>query len=105
MSSPLTTKRLKIKTAQVPVVEIDPQAGAVYIRFNRHKVARTDVRQEWPHIAVDFSKSNEVIGIEAIGMDEFTITTILKKADIDFSKPLAQRARYVPVKSSKVLLA
>jgi uncharacterized protein YuzE len=95
--------RFAVRTSTPPTIEVDTEAEAIYVRFKKGKVAKTVPREsEEMHIAVDLDSKGEVIGIEAVGMSEFTLRTILEKAlvdapeDVDYSK-----ARYVP--SSLVL--
>lgn len=67
-----------------PTVEVDPGAGAMYVRFRRGKVARTeaDTRPDGIFIGVDFNAAGEVMGVEFVGGDELKITAVLKAARV-----------------------
>lgn len=86
-----------IESTMPPVVEIDHQSGAVYVRFTPSgtKVAKTVVRSQWPHIAVDLDADGKVIGVEAIGIDEMTIGKVLQHAQIKAKDSVINSARYV----------
>ena len=90
-----------IKSETPPVVEIDNGAGAVYVRFQNKKVAKTLIQCEWPHVAIDLDSKGEVIGVEALGMNEFTIRAILVKARVQAPAALLDRARYMPTKQAR----
>jgi uncharacterized protein YuzE len=84
--------QLLVKSDKAPVVEFDPTCGAVYVRFTSKAVAKTVERSTDPIvITVDLDRDGEVVGIEAIGFDEFTLQQVLTAAKvradhIDFSK-------------------
>jgi uncharacterized protein YuzE len=86
-----------VKSGAPPTVEFDTQSASVYVRFKKANVARTVAQPcESMHVAIDLDSKGEVIGIEAVGITEFSIRFILQKAaveapDVDFSK-----ARFVP---------
>jgi uncharacterized protein YuzE len=89
--------RFIVKSASPPAIEVDSQARAVYVRFKRAHVTKT-VPQESENmvVAVDLDSKGEVIGVEAVGLQQFTLHSILKMAsvkvpDMDFS-----RAQYTP---------
>ena len=87
-----------VRGAQPPVVELDPEAGAVYVRFKRARVARTVARPaRFMHLAVDLDAKGEVIGIEAVGIDEFRLTTLLRMADVTAPRVDLSEARFRPV--------
>ena len=82
-----------------PVVELDSAAGAAYVRFSRHKVARTQVLDSGKTtITVDFDASGDAIGIELIGVKEFTLARLLASCGIEL-KPktpdVLGKARYI----------
>src|SRR5580658_3847529 len=101
----LLARLIKMKTRQLmliesdmpPVVEIDHQSGAVYVRFTPRgtKAAKTIVRCEWPHVAVDLDGGGRVIGVEAIGIGEMTIGKVLQHAQIKAKSSIINSARYV----------
>ena len=80
------------------MIEVDSSVRAVYVRFNRATVAKTIPQHaEHCHIAIDLDSSGNVIGIEAIGISQFSLHALLKMASVkapnimDFS-----RAKYAP---------
>ncbi|HXP60099.1 MAG TPA: DUF2283 domain-containing protein [Dongiaceae bacterium] len=86
-----------VRTSQPPVVEIDPEAGAVYVRFKRGRIARTVARPARSmHLAVDLDSQGEVIGIEAVGIDEFRLTQLLRMADVQAPHVDLAEARFRP---------
>lgn len=97
----MKTHRLVIKSRNAPVVELDSEAHAAYVRFSKSAVAKTlPVTTHSCIVTVDLDSSNEVVGIELIGVDEFGIEPLLQKAGFsrrDLPKNLGSRARYVPV--------
>jgi uncharacterized protein YuzE len=87
---------LMVKSAGPPTVEVDPQAQAVYVRFKKATIAKTVTRPcETMNIAIDLDASGSVIGIEIIGMTEFTIGSILKKADVTAPNVDLSRTRFM----------
>ena len=84
--------RLFVQSPKPPTVEIDPECGAIYVRFRDRKVAETFERGSSDMIVtIDVDKSGEVVGIEAVGFGEFTLSGLLKAANVraenvDFSK-------------------
>lgn len=49
------------------------------------------------HLAVDLDSRNEVIGIEAIGFDEFRLAQLLRLADVEAPQVDLAEARFRPV--------
>ena|ERR1017187_6937160 len=87
-----------VRTSQAPVVELDAEAGAVYVRFKRAHVARTVSRPaRTMHLAVDLDARGEVIGIEAVGFDEFRLARLLRMADVQAPEVDLAEARFRPV--------
>jgi uncharacterized protein YuzE len=89
----------KVKVAKpcVPIVEVDTMAQALYVYFQRGvKIARTVVQNQWPLVTVDLDKDGGVIGVEACGVDEFTLSPVLNKARVEAPARLVNSARYVP---------
>ena len=94
-------KKIKFKInstkAFVPVVEVDTVAQALYVYFQRGvKVARTVVQNQWPLVTVDLDKHGGVIGVEACGVAEFTLSPVLNTARVEAPTRLVNAARYVP---------
>lgn len=89
--------RLNVTKPCAPVVEVDTVAQALYVYFQRGvKVARTVVQNQWPLMSVDLDKDGGVIGVEACGVDEFTLSMVLSKARVEAPARLVNSARYVP---------
>ena len=87
------THSFMIRSSRPPIVEVDGQACAFYVRFKSGvKVARTIARRvTGMHLAVDVDDRGEVIGVEVVGCRELVIRSVLQKADVrapnvDFSK-------------------
>ena len=91
-----------IRSTAPPTVEFDSQTPAVYVRFKRASVSKTvPLPCETMHLAIDLDNKGEVIGLEVVGMDEFSmksIQLILKKASMDAPNMDFSRARFVPAK-------
>jgi uncharacterized protein YuzE len=89
-----------VRSTTPPIVEVDSQAPAVYVRFKRASVAKTvPLPCEAMHVAVDLDHKGEVIGIEVVGMTEFSVHTIqliLKRVSVEVPNMDFSRARYVP---------
>ncbi|MEQ2008299.1 MAG: DUF2283 domain-containing protein [Limisphaerales bacterium] len=95
------THRFLVKSSRPPVVEIDSVAHAVYVRFKKGKVARTvDCDATAMHVAVDLDASGHVIGVEGIGMNQFNIEFLLKRARVEAPAAAVARTRYVPAMMS-----
>ena len=69
---------ITIGSRTAPTVEIDSQAKSAYVRFSRKPVFRTkSVDKSGIIIAIDFDKENEVIGVELVGVSDFSVKTLL----------------------------
>ena len=79
-----------------PTIEFDHSVGAWYVRFRSGKVKRT-ISEEKPGVvaAIDLDANNQVVGIELIGVKEFSISLLRKIAPMDTSKVDFDRARFV----------
>jgi uncharacterized protein YuzE len=80
-----------------PIVELDSEGRAAYVRFCGRKVAETrPVSTDGCIITVDFDSDGGVIGVELVGVSEFGIEVLLEKAGISpIPRRLAERTRYV----------
>ncbi len=73
-----------VRSREAPVISIDSEVGAVYIYFKRCKVARTIERPSKSMILnVDLDSQGEVVGIEAIGMNEIEVKKLLQLAHVE----------------------
>jgi len=85
-----------IKAKGNPVIEYDPTAGAVYIRFSKNKVAKTVESRKNQDVFIDLDAKGSVIGIEALCMKELRLQRIEKLVkqnagvDMDFSNSRIQ---------------
>ena len=99
-SSPLSGKKgikaFVIGTRRTPVVEVDTEATAAYVRFSRAKVARTVPLGGQHSLAmVDLDQKGKVIGIEFIGQKDFSIRELLRDRPVEVSDAALNRPRYV----------
>ena len=82
-----------------PVVTVDSVADAVYVYFQRGvKIARTKVINEWPLVAVDLDAAGDVIGIEALCPENFTLRSLANNAAVKVPKRLIDSATYTTTK-------
>ena len=79
-----------------PTIEFDHRVDAWYVRFRNTKVART-ISEERPGVvaAVDLDSRNQVVGLELIGVREFSIQLLRKISPVDTSKINFEKARFV----------
>ncbi|MCX6879285.1 MAG: DUF2283 domain-containing protein [Verrucomicrobia bacterium] len=90
---------ITLKSKTPPVVELDSAEMAAYVRFSRRKVLRTEVLDSRKStVTVDFDSTGDVIGIELVGVKEFTLSRLLEDSGIAL-KPhrpdTLRRARYI----------
>ncbi len=90
-------EHILIKSSTPPVIEIDQTCAAVYVRFKQNaKVCKT-VAQTKPGgitCAIDFDEKNEVIGVELVGVKEFSVSKIKKLLPTGTNKINFQKARF-----------
>ena len=94
--------RIIIPNVPAPTLEIDPEAEAVYIRFSRAKVARTiaeDPPRRGAVITTDLDAKNHIVGVEVVGVKEFSIEAIRHALPEQYHKINFQKARFVPAPS------
>jgi uncharacterized protein YuzE len=89
-------KGFLVASTRPPIVEIDTEASATYVRFGRGKVARTEPygRAEGL-VMVDYDKRGRLLGIEFIGRKELNIAELLRDMPLSVPKSMLDRARYV----------
>lgn len=89
---------IHVQSKNPPVVELDSAAHAAYIRFTREKVKRTVVvTVDHCLVTMDLTDNGDVIGIEMVGVKEFSIDELIKKAGIRGVSPeMVKNTRYVP---------
>ncbi len=63
-----------VQSKDAPIIEVDSEVNAVYIYFNRHKLARTvEIPSKTMTLTVDLDAHGDVVGIEAIGAIEIEV--------------------------------
>jgi hypothetical protein len=90
---------MKPKPSKAPALDIriDTKSGGVYLGLREHlRAARTEVKQEWPLVAVDYSRSGQLIGIEAVGMPEINIGEVLRIAGVTLTATTMRSATLHP---------
>ena len=89
-------KAFIIRTNRSPVVEVDTEATAAYVRFSRAKVVRTMPFGGKDTLAmVDLDQKGYVIGIEFVGQKDFSIRELLRDIPVELSDAALNRTRYV----------
>lgn len=90
--------QIKIHATEPPVVELDSEAHAAYIRLSDKPVCRTEpITTEQVIVTIDLDSDGEVVGIELIGVTSFSIHDLMEAAGLpNFPKRLQDRTRYVP---------
>src|SRR5665213_1382491 len=99
-SSPHTGKKgvkaFVVRATRIPIVEVDTEATAAYVRFSRAKVARTMPFGGKDSLAmVDLDQRGQIIGIEFIGQKDFSIRELLRDTPVEVSDETLNRTRYV----------
>jgi uncharacterized protein YuzE len=95
---------IHVESKNPPVVELDSAAHAAYIRFSRDKVKKTAVVSvDRCLVTIDLNTAGEVIGIELVGVKEFSIGQLIKKAGITGISPeMVRDTRYIPANAEPV---
>lgn len=74
---------LKIPEKATPIVEIDTEAAAAYIRVSNESVTETQlIRDDDIVVTVDLDFKREVVGIEVVGTTEYTLDRLLEYSGI-----------------------
>jgi hypothetical protein len=84
-----------------PVVEIDTEGPAAYIRVSHHSVSRTLVLRDDEILStMDLDASGNLSGIEVVWPTEFGIEKLLAEsgARVVFARFALERTRYVSAK-------
>src|SRR5437660_12044591 len=69
-----------------PIVEIDTEATAAYVRLRDTKVVRTErFESEKGLVMLDFDAEDNVVGIEVVGQQEFSIRELIKQVPVEAS--------------------
>lgn len=91
----------RILTDVTPVVEIDTEAPAAYIRITQNPVSRTVILRDDDVLStMDLDANGDLIGIEVVWPMEFGIEKLLAEshADLVFPRSFIERTRYVSAK-------
>jgi uncharacterized protein YuzE len=87
-----------VASRRAPIVEIDTEATAAYVRFGTRKVVRTlPFGTADNFFNIDLDRLGRVLGIEVIGRKEFSIMHLLRDVPVNIEVDLKtlSRARYV----------
>ncbi len=91
-----------VQSMEAPVVEIDSTARAAYIRFRKAKVARTvSPETSGAIVAIDLDRNENVIGVELIGVREFSLMVLLRKLPFLQANVPVEKARYLPTRTTR----
>ncbi|MGD1018985.1 MAG: DUF2283 domain-containing protein [Verrucomicrobiia bacterium] len=84
-----------VKSSQPPMVEVDAEASALYIRFQKGRVAKT-IRHpcQWPLVTVDLDAAGDVLGVECVGVSKFNLLELLRKASVKAPADFSARVRF-----------
>lgn len=89
-------KGFVIPITEPPIVEIDTEATAAYIRLRDTKVVTTEpFGSEKGFVMLDFDEEGNVVGIEVVGQQEFSIRELIKQVPVEASDAVLNRTRYV----------
>jgi uncharacterized protein YuzE len=98
--------KILAKVSGSPRIEFDPSVAAWYVRFKTTKIHKTLEESSGPIIAtIDFDKNGEVVGIELIGVKEFSIELVRNLTQIDPSRIDLNQARFVTIKRKQAIAA
>ena len=85
-----------IPITEPPVIEIDTEATAAYIRLRDGKVVRPEpFGSDRGLVMLDFDADGNVLGIEVVGQQEFSIRELIKLVPVQTTQAVLDRARYV----------
>ena len=94
-------KQILVKTSSRPIVEVDWDSHSAYVRFKRQaKVFKTvPVSQDRMTMTVDLDRNGDVIGVEMVGVREFSLHVIREHIHHVRNVPRVDwdHARFVPV--------
>jgi len=79
-------------------LEFDPTCRAVYIRFKSARINKTVSEKHVKDciVTIDLDSNNAVIGVELIGVKEFSIAAIRHKLPDRMKQMDFERARFMP---------
>ena len=88
---------IEVESESLPVVELDTEAQAAYVRFRDGQVARTKrVETETVVVTIDLDANDHILGLELIGVKDFTVQSLLQKAHLEHAVPakILERTKY-----------
>ncbi len=90
-----------VPSRRPPTVEIDTAAGAAYVRFKREETPIARSRQldrlGYPRVTIEYDKGGELVGVQLLGVVEFSVIKLLEMAQLRMPNADLSRARYVGV--------
>jgi len=90
---------INIPTKNPPVVELDSDSCAAYVRFSNKSVAKTEVlTEDKVTVTIDINANGDVVGVELVGVKEFNVNHLLKVAGRTAPRRMLENARYIPAK-------
>lgn len=93
---PEGTDGFLIEITTPPVVEIDTEATAAYIRLRDTRVESTEpYSTEKGFVMIDFDSDGNVVGIEVVGQQEFSIRELIKQVRVEASEEILNQTRYI----------
>jgi uncharacterized protein YuzE len=91
-----SVKGFVIPITEPPVVEIDTEATAAYIRLRDSAVSSTEpFGSEKGFVMLDFDAEGNVVGIEVVGQQEFSIRALIKQVPVTVADDILNQTRYV----------
>ena len=92
---------VQFTSKEPPVVELDSAACAAYVRFSKKKIHRTEiVHSGHVEVTLDIDASGNPVGIELIGVKEFTIKALMAASGLKVPRnrlrEMTKETRYVP---------
>jgi hypothetical protein len=98
----MSKNRIVMRSNTPPTLEIDPTSRALYIRFSKAKVHKT-IPDENPKpgvlITSDVDARNNLIGVEILGVKEFSLKVIRRVLPVPLQDIDLESARFVPAAS------
>jgi|SRR5580698_873181 uncharacterized protein YuzE len=96
---------IQVESRNPPIVELDSAAHAAYVRFSNDKVKRTEVVEvSRSLVTMDLNEAGGVVGVELVGIKEFKIEALIKKAGIrGVTDYMLRKTSYVPANREPVL--
>jgi uncharacterized protein YuzE len=98
--------KIMAKVSGAPRIEFDPSVAAWYVRFKNTKVHKTLEESSGPIIVtIDIDANNDVVGIELIGVKEFSLELFRNLTQIDASRIDLNQARFVTTQRKQAIAA